>query len=103
MVVSGMSEDNTVNQKLNSLGPLGTRVLKLSLPFLIIALYLVILRFLLSNDDFMTIAGLMFLYVIPPAGKETIIPIGVSIWLLSQWHSWIRLLPSLWSGILISP
>jgi len=79
MVVSGMSEDNTVNQKLNSLGPLGTRVLKLSLPFLIIALYLVILRFLLSNDDFMTIAGLMFLYVIPPAGKETIIPIGVSI------------------------
>ena len=74
-----MSGDNTVIQKLHSLSPLGIRVLKLSMPYLIICLYLVILRFLISNDDFMTIAGLMFLYVIPPAGKETIIPIGVSI------------------------
>jgi len=74
-----MSGGSTVIQKLNSLGPLGTRILKLLLPFLIIALYLAILRFLLSNDDFMTIGGLMMIYLIPPAGKETIIPIGVSI------------------------
>ncbi len=74
-----MSEGNTVTQKLHSLGPLGTRILKLSLPFLVVCLYVVILRFLLDNNNFMTIAGLMMIYLIPPAGKETVIPLGVSI------------------------
>ena len=33
----------------------------------------------LSSNQFLTMAGLMVVYILPPAGKETVIPIGIAL------------------------
>ena len=58
--------------------PFIDRALKLSLPFILCALYLLFLRYIYIPDDFYQQGGLMLLYFIPPAGKETIIPLGIA-------------------------
>ena len=58
--------------------PFLDRALKLSLPFILCAVYLLFLRYIYIPDDFYQHGGLMLLYFIPPAGKETIIPLGIA-------------------------
>jgi uncharacterized membrane protein len=55
-----------------------TRVAKLFLPFFIFAIVVLILRFILEGGSSMKLFILMFAYFIPPLGKESIIPIGVT-------------------------
>lgn len=54
------------------------RGLKLSLPFILCAIYLLFLKYIYVPDDFYQISGLMLFYFLPPAGKETIIPVGIA-------------------------
>jgi uncharacterized membrane protein len=49
------------------------------LPFLLIILYLFAMRLILSHVHFLEMSGLMGLYFIPPAGKESVIPIAISL------------------------
>ena len=49
------------------------------LPFLFIGVYVWILYILLPYDEFLLIGGLMLAYLIPPAGKETVIPLGIAL------------------------
>jgi uncharacterized membrane protein len=58
--------------------PLIDRALKLSLPFILCAVYLLFLKYVYVPDAFYQIAGLMLLYFLPPAGKETVIPLGIA-------------------------
>jgi len=58
--------------------PLIVRALKLSLPFILCATYLLFLKYIYLTDNFNQHAGLMLLYFLPPAGKETIIPLGIA-------------------------
>jgi hypothetical protein len=58
--------------------PLIVRALKLSLPFILCAVYLLFLKYMYIPNDFYHHAALMLLYFIPPAGKETIIPLGIA-------------------------
>lgn len=59
--------------------PIWVRVLLFLLPFLIIVLYLFVLRFFLPYNQFLEMSGLMGVYFIPPAGKESVIPIAISL------------------------
>jgi len=58
--------------------PLIDRALKLSLPFILCAVYLLFLKYIYIPDDFYQLGGLMLLYFLPPAGKETLIPLGIA-------------------------
>ncbi|MDR2855547.1 MAG: small multi-drug export protein [Methanomicrobiales archaeon] len=58
--------------------PLILRALKLSLPFILCAAYLLFLKYIYIPDKFYPHAALMLFYFIPPAGKETIIPLGIA-------------------------
>jgi len=57
--------------------PILDRGLRLGLPFLIVALHLLVLALLYGTETMLVIAGLMLIYELPPAGKETVIPAGI--------------------------
>jgi uncharacterized membrane protein len=62
-------------------------ILKLTLPFVILAIHLVLLYFFLDPTAFLVTIGLMVAYILPPAGKETVIPAGIALgipwWLIA--------------------
>jgi len=58
--------------------PLIDRALKFTLPFILCIAYLVFLKYIYIPDDFYQLGGLMLLYFLPPAGKETLIPLGIA-------------------------
>jgi len=61
---------------------ISTRFAKIILPFIVAATGILIIRFYLvflgDSESFIKILILMFAYFVPPLGKESIIPIGVS-------------------------
>jgi uncharacterized membrane protein len=69
------------------LPPFIISILKLTLPFLIVAIHLVLLNDFLDQPAFLVTVGLMVAYVLPPAGKETVIPAGIALgipwWLIA--------------------
>jgi hypothetical protein len=58
-------------------GPLADRGLRLTLPFLLLALHLLALSLAFGTGTMLSIATLMLVYELPPAGKETVIPLGI--------------------------
>jgi uncharacterized membrane protein len=67
--------------------PLFVRILKLTLPFAVAAAQVTLLSFFLDPTSFLIIIGLMAAYILPPAGKETVIPAGIALgipwWLIA--------------------
>jgi uncharacterized membrane protein len=53
------------------------RGLRLALPFLLLALHLLVLFLAFGSGTMLSIATLMLVYELPPAGKETVIPLGI--------------------------
>lgn len=62
-----------------------TSWLKVSAPFLLCGLFLVIVWFFLPVEQWLLLFGMMVAYIVPPLGRETIIPIcilcGIPWWL----------------------
>ena len=67
--------------------PLLVRSLKLTLPFALVATEVTLLYFFLDYPSFLLVIGLMIAYILPPAGKETVIPAGIFLgipwWLMA--------------------
>ncbi len=57
--------------------PLADRGLRLTLPLLLLALHLLALSLAFGSGTMLSIATLMLVYELPPAGKETVIPLGI--------------------------
>ena len=55
------------------------RVFFILLPFFVLSLHLSIMALTLSESDFIIMTGLMLGYILPPAGKETVIPLGIAL------------------------
>lgn len=59
----------------------------LLVPLAILAIHLTILFLLLPYRQFVLVLGLMVAYILPPAGKETVIPAGIALgvpwWLMA--------------------
>lgn len=53
------------------------RAAKLIIPFLVAALQIIVLFRILDYPSFLITTGLMLAYLLPPAGKETVIPAGI--------------------------
>ena len=73
------SSDPDCQNLIKSDYPIWVRLFLFVLPFLIITLYLFVLRFFLPYNQFLEMSGLMGVYFIPPAGKESVIPIAISL------------------------
>jgi len=67
--------------------PSFVRILKLTVPFAIVAIEVAFLYFYLDYPSFLIVIGLMIAYILPPAGKETVIPAGIFLgipwWLMA--------------------
>jgi hypothetical protein len=57
--------------------PLLDRGFRFGLPFLLLALHLLVLSLAFGSGTMLSIAALMVVYELPPAGKETVIPVGI--------------------------
>ncbi len=55
------------------------RAVALVLPFLVLAVHIAVMALTLPWPDFSAMLGLMAAYMLPPAGKETVIPIGIAL------------------------
>ena len=59
----------------------------LLLPFAVLAAHLIALFLILPPQQFALVLGLMTAYILPPAGKETVIPVGIALgipwWLMA--------------------
>ncbi|NMB77615.1 MAG: small multi-drug export protein [Methanomicrobiales archaeon] len=53
------------------------RVIALLVPLLVFLLPLALIAATLPWNSFLTLTGLMVAYMLPPAGKETVIPVGI--------------------------
>jgi uncharacterized membrane protein len=75
------------------------RLLTLLIPFGIYLLYLFVLRFTMPRDEFLVFFGLITAYFFPPAGKESVIPLGIYLgqpwWLMAFSCSLLDLVSSL--------
>jgi uncharacterized membrane protein len=63
------------------------RIFRIILPFLLGIPYLVLLLFFLPYSLWLAHGGLLIAYILPPAGKESVIPIGIALglpwWLMA--------------------
>ena len=55
------------------------RVVALLLPVLVVIIHISVMAATLPQTQFYTMIGLMVTYLLPPAGKETVIPIGIAL------------------------
>ena len=55
------------------------RVVALLLPMLIVVVHITVMAATLPAPDFLAMAGLIVAYLLPPAGKETVIPLGIAL------------------------
>jgi uncharacterized membrane protein len=55
------------------------RVVALLIPVLVVIFHISIMAATLPQTQFFTMLGLMVTYLLPPAGKETVIPIGIAL------------------------
>jgi len=55
------------------------RAVALLLPVFIVAVHLAVMAATLPPPDFPVMLGLMVAYLLPPAGKETVIPLGIAL------------------------
>ena len=63
------------------------RIIRVLLPFAMGSVYLGLLLGFMPYEQWLVLGGLMLAYIIPPAGKESVIPIGIAIgfpwWLMA--------------------
>ena len=55
------------------------RIIFLAVPFLVAAIHILVMAATLPSAQFFTMLGLMAAYLLPPAGKETVIPLGIAL------------------------
>ena len=55
------------------------RVVALLIPVLVVVLHIAMMAVTLSSPEFPVMIGLMVAYLLPPAGKETVIPLGIAL------------------------
>ena len=60
-------------------------VFRFCIPFVLAAIFILTLYLLLDHDTFIVLTGFMAVYFVPPAGKESVIPIAIASGLIPWW------------------
>lgn len=68
-----------IQQAGSSMHPTLRATIRFFLPFILGGAYLVLWALLLPPGKALILAGLMLAYVVPPAGKESVIPLGIAL------------------------
>jgi hypothetical protein len=55
------------------------RAIALLIPVCVLSLHVSVMAATLPHNLFLTMIGLMVAYILPPAGKETVIPVGIAL------------------------
>ena len=63
----------------NKIGTAGATAFNFLLPFAILGVYILLIWLILPYTLFLSLATIMFIYLIPPAGKESVIPLGIAL------------------------
>ncbi len=67
--------------------PLHERLVRFAIPFVIGGFYILLCFLLMPYESALLLGGLMLAYLVPPAGKESIVPLGVALgfpwWLIA--------------------
>jgi Predicted membrane protein len=61
------------------INPLADRALMLCIPFLLVSAYILFIFAYLPYEQFLLLGGVMLAYFVPPAGKESMIPLGIAL------------------------
>ena len=69
---------NTMN-RLPMFHAIPYRAIALLIPVLVLSIHVVVMAATLPYNLFLTMIGLMVAYILPPAGKETVIPVGIAL------------------------
>jgi uncharacterized membrane protein len=87
------------NRQVGASGPKTGSWVLILLPILLAAVYFALLFLVLPYDEFLNLAGMVVAYLVPPAGKETVIPIGVFLglpwWLVAFTMAFLDVIGSL--------
>lgn len=59
--------------------PVITRILRLTIPFILVGCLIGVIFWFYDDTTALQLGGLLLIYFIPPAGKETIIPAGIAL------------------------
>jgi len=70
---------DVMNRIFPETGRVPYRLIALLLPVLLVLVHLMVMYFTLRYDQFLIVIGLMITYLLPPAGKETVIPLGIAL------------------------
>jgi len=60
-------------------GNLPYRAVALLIPVLVVAVHITVMAATLPYNQFLIVIGLTIAYLLPPAGKETVIPLGIAL------------------------
>lgn len=63
----------------SAIGRFPHRAVALLIPVLVVVVHIGVMAVTLSRQDFIAMLGLITAYLLPPAGKETVIPIGIAL------------------------
>jgi uncharacterized membrane protein len=66
-------------ERIPSLGRLPYRAIALLLPAMVLLMHFLVMYATLGYTQSALIVGLMIAYILPPAGKETVIPVGIAL------------------------
>jgi hypothetical protein len=66
-----------IRKRLQAFEALPYRAVALLVPFGVLAVHLAVMALTLPYNLFLAMLGLMVAYILPPAGKETVIPVGI--------------------------
>lgn len=82
---------------------LPARIFRIILPFLIGGCYFGVCLLLLPYETALLLGGLMLTYLVPPAGKESVIPIGIALglpwWLMAFSIALMDVLAGIFMGL----
>ncbi|MEM2124220.1 MAG: hypothetical protein QXL43_02655, partial [Methanolinea sp.] len=59
--------------------PLPGRLVRVAIPFAIGGSYISLCFLLMPRESALLLGGLMLAYLVPPAGKESIVPLGIAL------------------------
>lgn len=65
--------------KIAPLPPKSWRIFALLFPVVVAIVFVIVLLLTLPQELFFPLAGLIVAYLLPPAGKETVIPVGIAL------------------------
>jgi len=66
-----------IMNRLQAFEALPYRAIALLVPFGVLSVHLAVMALTLPHNLFLAMLGLMAAYILPPAGKETVIPVGI--------------------------